>query len=213
MDPPAAGSLVRAPYGPTLPELLSPSAWRVLRAVVVLVAVVAVVAVLATRGGAERVIVSRTPVAFNFVYAPPLQRVGPSAVEQRRGATFVGSMVVTPLRLAPYRGDPGATLPVLADRLAAGLARRWHGFAVVGEGRARINENPGYGLVWEARLGSRRLFGREYLLLPDQPGAREGARLELLATYAAGVGSAADVGRVGPIKGSLRSFRFGTERP
>lgn len=212
MDRSALAPRVRAPFGPTLPEILGAARWRVARIVLGVAAVAGLVLVL-TRSGDEHVVVVRKPVAFNFAYSAPLVRVGAAAVEQRSGRTFVQSMTARPLRLAPYRGDVGATLPVVADRLAARLARRWPGFAAVDEGRARVNDSPGYALAWEARLGARRLFGREYLLLPDEPGVRDGVRLELLATYAAGVGRADDVGRAGPIKRSLRSFRFGTDRP
>jgi hypothetical protein len=201
-----------ADLGPTLPALLGPRAWRPLRiALLVLVALAAGLA-LSTRSG-ETVLVTRSPVAFNFVSSAPLRPAGPAAVVQRRGGLLVQSLTAAPLRLARYRGDPAGTLPIVAERLEERLAARWAGFEVGDEGRARINDSPGYSVGWTARQGARRIFGRDYLLLPGVPGARSGAHLELLATYAAGVSRIADVGRIGALKGALRSFRFGTERP
>jgi hypothetical protein len=204
---------VQAAYGPELPEILGPRRTRALLVVAGLVAVVALV--LALRSGpAEQVVVGRGPAPFNFVYDGVLRKTGPAKVEERRGDVFVQSMDVLELRLPAYRGDPGGTLPVLADRLARQLADRYRGFRVVSEGRARINESPGYAITWDGSEGGRRIFGRDYLLLPDVPGTpRLGARLALRATYAAGVSAATDVGAQGPLKRALRSFRFGTERP
>lgn len=204
-------SVVKAAYGPSLPELLGPRRWRALAVAGVVLGVAALAAVLWP--SSERVIVARGPVAFNFIYGGGLAPAGAAKVEQRVGSVFVQSMEVDVLRLPAYRGDPGGTLPILADRLTGELSRRYAGFQVVSEGRARINENPGYGISWIGRVAGRRIFGRDYLLVPDEPAPRAGARVALRSTYRGGVSSALDVGAVGPLKRSLRSFRFGTERP
>lgn len=203
---------VRAGFGPTLPELLGPRRWRVVRAVAV-AAAVALAAALLWPPGDESVVVGRGAVPFNFIHDDRLRVVGPGHVEQRRGRTFVQSMRVTELRLPAYRGDVGGTLPILADRLAQRLGKQVPGFRVVSEGRARINENPGYGIAWEGERDGRRLFGRDYLLVPDEPAPRAGVRLALRSTYAGGVSEATAVGSDGLLKRPLRSFRFGTERP
>lgn len=204
-------SVVKAAYGPSLPELLGPRRWRLLAVAGVALGVAVLAAVLWP--SSERVIVSRGPVAFNFVYGGGLAPAGAAKVEQRIGSVFVQSMEVGEMRLPAYRGDPGGTLPILADRLAGELSRRYAGFRLVGEGRARINESPGYGIAWSGRVAGRRIFGRDYLLVPDEPAPRAGARVALRSTYRGGVSSALDVGSVGALKRSLRSFRFGTERP
>ena len=208
-------SLVRAEYGPTLAEIAGPRLWRALRIVLAAIVVVGAAAALVARFGpsGENVVRRSGPVAFNFVYTVPLHRTGPASVAQRRRGLLIQSMDVTPAYLAPYRGDAAGVLPIVAERLRARLAARWQGFAIADEGRARINLNPGYTIGWTAVVGGRRIFGRDYLLFPDQAGARRGAHLELLSSYAAGTNHASDVGRVGALKTPLRSFRFGTERP
>ena len=208
-------SVVRPAYGPTLPQLLGARRWRVVRPVLIVVAVIAAAAAIAARASSgERVVISRGTPAFNYVYQAPLHRVGAYDVEDRRNGVFIQSMTVTPMRLPAYRGDSAGTLPVLADRLAGGLAREHPGFRAVDEGRTRINDNPGYYVAWEAKLGARTLFGGDYMVVPgDEAAPRVAMRLELLTTYAGGVASAEDVGRAGKLKRALRSFRFGTERP
>jgi len=208
-------SVVRTAYGPTLPQLLGARRWRVVRAIAIVIAVAAIAVIVVNRAGSsERTIVSDGPPAFNYAYLAPLRQIGASDVEERRGGVFVQSMTVRTLRLPRYRGDSGGTLPILADRLATKLAAERPGFTVIDEGRARINDNPGYYVGWEARLGARKLFGRDYMLVPgEQTSPRIGVRLQLLSTYAGGVASSADVGRAGKLKQALRSFRFGTERP
>jgi hypothetical protein len=203
---------VRAELGPQLPEVIGPRAWRVVRVVVPAIALV-VLAVVLTRGSNEQLVRVSKPVAFNFLYTPPLRRTGPTAVEQRRGALLIQSMAVTPERLPPYRGDPAGTLPIVADRLETQLAARWPQFEIADEGRARVNDSPGYTVGWTAVLRGRRIFGREYLLFPAVPGVRAGAHIALLSTYAGGAAAAGDVGRVGALKAALRSFRFGVDRP
>lgn len=207
-------SALRAAYGPSLPELLGARRWRIVRAVAIAAAIVIVAVVLIGKGGSDKTVVERGTPSFNYTYAAPLTRFGAAGVRERRGALFVQSMDVLALRLPSYAGDAAGTLPVMADALAGELAKAHPGFATVGEGRARINDSPGYYLAWEARLGSRKLFGRDYMLVPgDQQAPRIGVRIQLISTYAGGVASADDVGRAGKLKQALRSFRFGTERP
>lgn len=209
-------SAVRAPYGPTLPELLGPRRWRVVRAIAVAVGILVVAYVLVHRHQAaadEHVIVGRGALEFNYIYDPPLRPVG-TKVQQFAGDTFVQSFAVAPLIIPAYQGDVGGTLPIIADRMERQLAAAHPGFQLVDEGRARINLNPGYYIGWQAKLGTRALFGRDYLLVPgNEAMPRKGAIVELLSTYAGSVSSADSVGAVGRLKKPLRSFRFGTERP
>jgi hypothetical protein len=210
--------VVQDAFRPTLPELLGPRRWRLTWAAALAVAAVVAVALLVSRSTAnEHVVVGRGVPAFNFAYDAPLRRVGPATVsETRAGGVFVQSMRVVSLRLPAYRGDVGGLLPLLADRLARSRALSRVDLVVTDEGRARINDNPGYYVGWRATLrpGGRALFARDYLLVPgDVAHPVRGVVLELLGTHASGVNGTDDVGRIGALKQPLRSFRFGTERP
>lgn len=211
------GPVVQPQYGPTLLEVLGKR--RLVLVAALVVGVAAGIALGARGGSGEREVVQREPVAFNLRYPAGLHRVAPRAgeqvrLEQRRGDLFLASFTVRRLGLPPYAGPVGGALPVLADRYLRDAARRHPDLELVEEGRARINDVPGYGFVFRARLGSRRLYGRTVLLpLPDQPRTRDGVVLEVLGTPAGGVGRAEQAGSSGPAKTAFRSFRFGTEPP
>lgn len=220
-------SVVKPEYRPTLAELLRPlprwARWSIIA--LLLLPVVAGVWLL-TLGSREPEtwVVVREPVAFNLAYGPRLDRVADQAaalrLEQRRGDLFVQSFTVKPLTLPAYRGTPAGALPLAASDYEADLARRFADYELVREGRTRINQNPGYEIVFRARIDGRRLYGRHILLVPavDEDGdlaldaVREGVILELAATPVSGTPNAQDTGNVGALKKPLRSFRFGTER-
>ena len=215
---------VKPELGPTLPQLLRPW-WRraslPARGAVALAAGVVVVALLLIALGRttsdEATVTVEKPTAFNLRHGPTLERSDPGpgellALEARRGDLFLQSFHVTPLRLDPYKGMPAAELPVEAERLKERLARRYREFRLVEEGRITINEIPGYEVVFSARSrDDRRLYGRSVMMVPEEPGAREGVTLELLGTPAAGIPNAEAIGDEGQLKLPLRSFRFGTD--
>jgi hypothetical protein len=217
---------VKPELGPTLPQLLRPW-WRraslpVRVAAGAAVVLVLVALILGAVGGAtsdETHVVVEEPTAFNLRYGPTLDRVDPEAgellaLESRRGDLFLQSFRVTPLQIPSYQGQAAGELPVVAERLKARLARRFADFRLVEEGRMRINEVPGYEVVFAARSeDDRRLYGRWVMMLPDEPGARRGVTLELLGTPAAGIPNAEQIGDEGQLKLPMRSFRFGTETP
>jgi hypothetical protein len=215
---------VKPELGPTLPQLLRPRwrrapAWA--RVLTVAVAVLlAVVLVLGAVGGAtsdETHVVVEEPVAFNLRHGAALERVDPGpgevlALEARRGDLFLQSFRVAPLRLPGYEGMPAAELPVVAERVKDDLARRYGEFRLVEEGRITINEIPGYEVVFSARSeDDRRLYGRWVMMVPEEPGEREGVTLELLGTPAAGIPNAEAIGDEGQLKLPMRSFRFGAD--
>jgi hypothetical protein len=213
-------SVVRPEFGPTLPELLGPRL-RALPApvrgglAVLGAAVVAVVlwALLLRGGSADRPVVVRGPVAFNFIYRAPLHRAPARPGELVRLATGTGqSMAVRPLHLPAYRGDSAGILPIWATRAAGTLERRLPGFQTRTEGRANINKFQGYEMVFQYRSAGRLVFGRRVFLLP-QPTARDGVEITVLAPRTAAVPNADAAGHNGPLKTALRSFRFGTQRP
>lgn len=208
-------------HGPPLPELVPARARRALGVVVALIALaIAVVLLKPSDDGVD--VVRRAPVAFNLRHPADLKAVAPRAgeilrLEKSANGKFVQSFAVLALALPAYKGDVGGILPVVADAETRALRERYASFELVEEGKARINEVPGYQVVFRARLGTRRLYGRLVMLpelLEDGPAApRRGVRLLLESTPAAGVGRAEDVGVRGLNKRPFRTFRFGTKKP
>jgi hypothetical protein len=184
-------------------------------AVAALVAAGAVAVALASRGGEIDTVHEKPPPVFNTKYAPVLHRVPDRPgvlfeLESHRGALFLQSMTVRPLHIPAYRGAVSGLLPILALDHARGLRRTYQRFTVLDEGKARIGDAPGYQIGFRAQRDGRTIYGREVLLLPNQPGARDGVTITLLQTNAAGAHSVDDVGLVGALKKPFRSFRFGT---
>jgi hypothetical protein len=210
-------------FRPTLPELLRPRLGRrlttaVLALALLTVAVAAGFVALGPASDGTNFVQRAEPVQFNLRYTDGLERMAPRGdqllhLEARRGDLFVQSFTVSPLRLPSYRREVGGFLPVLAPAEIDALRERFSEFELVQDGKSRVNEAPGYSVLFRARLGRRRLYGRSIMLPELEPGARDGVRLLLLATPAGGVSKAADVGVRGVIKRPYRTFRFGTERP
>jgi hypothetical protein len=213
---------VRPEFGPTLPELLGPR----LRALPLVLrlglaalggfVIVALLYVLILRGegaDAKRTVVVRTPVAFNFVYRAPFQRLPPPAGDLARVGSQTQSFSVRELKLPPYRGDAAGFLPLYAAQQETRMARQFPGFVWRSDGRANINKQQGFEIVFQFRgPGGRLTYGRRVLLLPSVT-ARQGADILVTAPRTPAIVRADDVGRNGGLKTALRSFRFGTERP
>jgi hypothetical protein len=207
-------------YGPTLWQLLATHhvVVRVAAAVLaVSILVVTVVITLTSRPDETRVLI-REPVTLNFVHGPQwrsAERAG-TLVALRHDSPdglFLDAYTIRELRLPPYRGAVSGTLPVYADGYLRTLARRYPDFELVGEGRARLNNAIGYALTFRARTGTRRLYGRHYLLVEEEPeGRRHGVIVAIESTPAAGTPNADQIGNHGALKTPLRSFRFGEER-
>lgn len=210
-------------FRPTLTESLRARLGGVLTAVTLGIGALVLLAAagfMLLRSDAEGtdVVQREGPVQFNFRYTDGLERIAPQGdelvhLEARRSDLFVQSFAVSPLRLPPYRGEVVGYLPLFAAREIDALRDRFAEFELVQDGKTRVNEAPGYSVLFRARLGRRRLYGRYIMLPAPGPGSRDGVRLALLATPAAGVSKAADVGVRGVIKRPYRTFRFGAERP
>lgn len=207
-------------YGPTLVQLLAPRSLAVRVAAAVLavaILVVAVVIALTSRPD-ETAVLIRKPITLNLIHGPqwePVDRPGALVALRHESpdGLFLDAYAIRELRLPPYRGAVGGMLPVLADSYIRDLARRYRSFELVGEGRARVNNAIGYAVTFRARTGSRRLYGRHYLLVEEEPeGRRHGVILELESTPAAGTPNADTIGNHGALKTPLRSFRFGEDR-
>jgi hypothetical protein len=220
-------SVVRPEFGPTLPELLGPRVRALPRAgQVVLAAAAAAVVValglaLVLGGGEDRTtVVVREPIAYNLVYPPALRRVPPRARETLRletapGAADPQSFAVTPFRLPPYRGDSTGVLTGMSPNLIVRMRRTIPGFVWRADGRVNYNRQPGYEILFQARIGGRTWYGRRTLLMPggDQP-PREGVDIMIMAARSDAIPRAdAVASSQGALKTAIRSFRFGTERP
>ncbi len=221
-------SPVRPEFGPTLPEVLGRRfGWSVrtvgLVAAGMLVLIVAGgVAKKAQGDGSVRIVVPAA-VPFNLRYDPAkLDRVTPQGAESLRLVTKAGdpnpsSVTVAPARLAAYVGDdPSVALPIFAGLEIARMQRGDPKFVLRGEGRARVNSQPGYQIQYLTQLGGRVMYGRRVFLFPDPrdtPGAREGGDVTLLAARSKVVTNPDDVGSNGVTKLPYRSFRLGTKTP
>jgi len=199
--------------------LAGPRRFRLIAAAAALVVVAAAVFAL-LRGAGEATVVVEPAAgagpAFNVRHGAGLERVDARRGELlrltgRRGEVFA----VRPLRLPAYRGVETAILPLVADRVArAELPRRFADVEVVDTGPARINTAPGHEVVFRARRDGERVYGRVvFLLPPEQPGAREGLRLDVLTPRSPAVPSAGAVGTTGQLKRPFRTLRFGTNGP
>jgi hypothetical protein len=215
-------SAVRPEFGPTLPELLGPrlrTLPRVLRlglAALGGLIVVAIFYALVLRGegaDAKRAVVVRQPIAFNFVYRAPFRRLAPAGGELARVGSASQSFAVRDLRLPAYRGDAAGFLPLYAAQQQAAMARAFPGFVWRSDGRANINQQQGFEIVFQFRRpGGALNYGRRVFLLPSVT-AREGVDILVTAPFSPAIVRADDVGHNGGLKTALRSFRFGTERP
>ena len=211
--------VIKAEYGPTLPQLLAPKPLSVRIAAAVLAVLIlggAVVIAITSRADENAVLV-RTPITFNFVHGDEWKRAARAgalvSLRHERNGLFLDSYAIRDLRLPAYRGAVSGMLPVYADGYVRTLAGRYPDFELVSEGRARINNAIGYEVTFRARSGTRRLYGRHYLLVEEEPdGRRHGVVLELASTPAAGTPNVTEIGNHGALKTPLRSFRFGEER-
>lgn len=211
--------MIKAEYGPTLPQLLAVRSLPVRIAAAVLAAVLlggAVAVVIISRPD-ETAVLIRKPVTFNFIYGASFERVDTPralvAIKHSERGLFLDSYTVRDLVLPPYRGAVGGMLPIYATSYVRTLPRRYSGYEFVGEGRARINNAIGYQVTFRAQLSARRIYGRHYLLVEEEPdGRRHGVVVELESTPAAGTPNADEIGIHGALKTPLRSFRFGADR-
>lgn len=212
-------SLVREEYGPTFPQLVSraPRWVRPVLALAVLSGVLLLAWLLFSRGASAERFVHRDSPQFNIGHGPTLDRVTPRPgeflrLEQNRNGLFVQSFAVR----TPYAGSQNESigaLPVLASREIAELRRRYTDFELAEEGKARIEETPGYQISFRAKKGERNLYGRVVLLADPSSDGRRAVALDMLATPSAGVNTPQQVGSNGTLKRPFRSFRFGTETP
>ena len=222
-------SVVRPEFGPTLPELLAPRVRALPRAAQIALAVLAALVV----AGAVYVVVHRreaderqqavvrSPIAYNLLYTAPLERVAPRGRETLRlqtpaGASAPQSFTVTPYKLPPYKGDATGILTLQSANMITQMRRTIPGFVWRGDGRVNYNRQPGYEILYQAKIDGRTTYGRRTILLPggDTP-PREGVDISMVAARSDSIPRVDAVGATNgtALKTAIRSFRFGTERP
>jgi hypothetical protein len=207
-------------YGPTLGWLLSPR-WRAASALVRAAVIAAGLGLLAVLIGAaltlENASYSRSgKVPFSFAYRN-LYRVPPDpggyvkVQRARADGELLDSYAVEPLRLPPYSGELSGELPLYASGYIRALAQLDTGFVLRGEGKTRVNTVPAYQVLYTAMVDGRPMYGRNVLLLPERPGAREGVEIVMLTSPAANaqVDSPLEVAGTGVLLRPLKTFSFG----
>jgi len=211
---------IKPDYQPTLGQLLAPR-WRSASplfrtAVIVLLLGLAVLipAAVLTLENASFSHGGKVPFSFSYrgLYRVPPDRGGWVKV-QRHGprGQLQDSFAVEPLTLPPYAGGLSGELPLYAEGYIRELRRRYQNFVLRGEGKTRVNTVPAYNVIFTAEVEGRRMFGRDVLLVPQQPGAREGVEIVMLTSPKASpqVTSPLEVASAGVLLRPLKTFTFG----
>lgn len=212
---------IKPQYGPTLGRLLSPrwqAASPLARALVIaacagaLGLVVGVVLALLNATYSHR---GRVPFSFSYrsLYRVAADPGGYVKVQRRRAdGSLEDSFAVDPLTLPPYSGAASGELPVFAEGYIRGLSSRYEAFVLRGEGKTRVNASvPAYHVLYTARIEGQTMWGRDVLMLPGRPGAREGVDIVMLTspTANAQVTSPLEVATTGVLLRPLKTFSFG----
>ena len=212
---------VKPEYGPTLGRLLAPrwhAASRLLRGAVVLAGVGLLAVVVAAALTLENASFShggRVPFSFSYrgLYRVAADPGGYVKVERRHAdGTIRDSFAVGPLRLAPYSGELQGELPLYATGYIASLSRRTPGFALRGEGKTKVNNLiSAYDVFYSTVVDGRKLYGRDIMLLPERPQAREGVTITMLSTPTkrSELASPLEVAISGILLRPLKSFTIG----
>jgi hypothetical protein len=215
--------VVREEFGPTLPELLGSrlgvrtrTLWWALAVACAIAVALAAWLSLRPDPGRTNVIV-RTPITFNLLYTDAVHRVASRAGEVLRLHARSGppqSFAVRPLRLPSYRGDVSATFALMSVRMIDEMRARYPGFVYRGDGRVSISKQPGYQIVFQARIDGRTTYGKRVLLVAAaDPPPREALDMTLLAARSPSVPNVDTVAATGALKIPYRSLHFGTDRP
>jgi hypothetical protein len=210
---------IKREYGPTLGRLLSP-AWRAASRPLRGLVIAALAGLLALLIGAALTLENATfshggRVPFSFSYRS-LYRVAPDPggfvkVQRHRSGRLEDSFAVEPLTLPPYSGSLSGALPLYAAGYVRTLAQRDRDFVLRAEGKTRVNTVPGYHVLYTARLDGQTLWGRDVLLLPQRPGARDGVVIVMLSApdASAQVTNPLQVASAGVLLRPLKTFSFG----
>jgi hypothetical protein len=214
-------SQVQPEYGPPLTVLLReragvPAALTI-ALVVALVAIGALVMLLVRPGDEGTQLVHEGEPVFNVLYrTEDLRRAPPRAGELMRleGSTGRQSAAITvrPLTLPAFRGDVShALLPVFASDHIERLRERLPGFRLVSEGRARVNDAPGYEVVFRFGAPGDLTYGSDVLLVPGED-ETDGAVVISLRRHVTGRLGAPAHELTASARKAYRSFRYGRDR-
>jgi hypothetical protein len=218
---------LKSEYRPTLGELLAPR-WQRASMGVRTLWVASGALVVAAIAGAALTLASPTvayggPVPFSFSYAG-LYRTSPAPggyarVQRAVDGRLEDSFAVDPLLLPRYHGALGAELAMYASgytkHLAAGEGGAHipgqSGFVLRGQGSTQIDAVSNYAtynVFYTTTVQGREMYGRNVLLLPDQPGARRGVEITMLTAVPGNhqVTSPLDVGVKGTLEEPLGTF-------
>ncbi|HMH46427.1 MAG TPA: hypothetical protein VK538_01820 [Solirubrobacteraceae bacterium] len=211
---------IKPEYGPTLGRLLAPR-WRAASPLMRVFVLASIAALVALAIGAfltlENAHFSRSgKLPFSFSYRG-LYRAAPGPgeyVKLERHASdgrLEDSFAVRPLLLPPYTGALTGELPLYAAGYIRTLRGRYERFVLRGEGKTRVNAVPAYQVLYTAVVKGRTMYGRDVLLLPQRPGAREGVEIVMLTspTANAQVTSPLEVASEGVLLKPLKTFTLG----
>jgi hypothetical protein len=211
-------------FGPTLPALLRARRGvpeRVTIAVIVALVLLLGFAMVTVRAGGEygeQLVHEGAPV-FNLLYDDDaLREVEPRAgelvrIEGERGRQSV-AVTVRPLRLPGFTGDVAhGLLPAYASGHVEALASRLDGFKLLEDGRARVNDAPGYEVTFRSGPGRAPTFGSDVLVIPAEVDARGAVVLSLRRRIEGRAMLSEDEKEFSAIaRSAFRSFRYGTDR-
>jgi hypothetical protein len=206
--------LVLPEYGPTLPQLVRGRRQRIFAAVGAAVVILGVALLIVTGGEDLSEYRHESSPQFTMLYPPGTvdrAKAGPGELvrfrAQRRGLRLL--VAVRKLDLPAYEGSVAGVLPILADRQEQELARELPGFRLRTEGKARVNDAPGYQLRYESRDVT---TGIDILVVPED-GDREGVLLRFRQSNPPRALGGAQKALVKATRKVFRSFRFGLDRP
>ncbi len=179
-------------YRPTLAELLLPGWRRASGAVRVLVVAGVVGLALGLTALVLALLPARIsqggPVPFSFSYRG-LYRTAPDpgglvkVARRTPSGRLEDSFAVEPLQLPAYRGGLSGELPLLASGYIRALSLRYTGFQLRGEGKGKVGVGVvAYNIFYTAVVEGRAMYGRDFLLFPERPGARRGVDIVMLTS-------------------------------
>ena len=132
-------------------------------------------------------------------------------MQRRRRRALRYSFAVEPLRLPPYHGEVSGELPLYSDQLREHAQTPLQRLRPAGRGRTFVNKTLAYDVLYTAIVEGREMYGRDVLLLPERPGAREGVAIVMLTAPGASrqVEGPIEVATAGVLLRPLKSFRLG----
>jgi hypothetical protein len=217
----APPGLVLPEYGPTGPELIrrrfGPRAQRAIAIGLAIVVVLLAVLIATSSGDGLTTLEHRSAPVFTLLHpAETVRRAepGPGELVRLRSARGGLEMTVTVRRLTlpAYSGSVSGFLPAYADRHVQALAAELPGFQARTDGKARVNDAPGYQIKYRAGTAQRRLTGIDILVVPED-GSREGVVLRYRQTNPPRALGEPAKELVKATRKAFRSFRFGLDRP